>query len=105
MGLLSLKNKNFQEGTFPSYLLTAQASSFLIHRFLLIQSVRPSLVASSLTVQPLYNLRDAMPLHCSPVLPTQALPKEAEDFPRGGRYFNHVPLLKELIYLPPEVIN
>ena len=27
------------------------------------------------------------------VLPTQFLPREAEDFPRGRRYFNHVPLL------------
>ena len=25
--------------------------------------------------------------------PTQALPKEAEDFPRGGRYAKHMPLL------------
>ena len=50
MGLLSLKNKKFQEETFPSYLLAAQASSFLIHRFLQTKSVRPHLVASSLTV-------------------------------------------------------
>ena len=27
------------------------------------------------------------------VLPTQLLPREAEDFPRGDKYFNHVSLL------------
>ena len=26
------------------------------------------------------------------VLPNQPLPREAEDFPRGGKYFNHVTL-------------
>ena len=34
------------------------------------------------------------------VLPTQPLPREAEDFPRGERHFKHVPpLLTYLIYL------
>ena len=37
--------------------------------------------------------------HWSPVLPTQPLPREAEDFPRGKRHFKYVPPLTQLIYL------
>ena len=36
------------------------------------------------------------------VLPTQPLPREAEDFPRGDRHFKHVPPLTYLIYLSPK---
>ena len=36
------------------------------------------------------------------VLHTQPLPREVEDFPRGDRYFKHVPLLTYLIYLSPK---
>ena len=43
-----------------------------------------------LTLQPLCDLGDAMPSH---LVTTQPLPREAEDFPRGGKYFNYVPLL------------
>ena len=32
------------------------------------------------------------------------LPREAEDFPMGDRYFKHVPLLTYLIYLSPKEI-
>ena len=32
------------------------------------------------------------------VLPTQPLSREAAGFPRGGKYFDHVPLLTQLIY-------
>ena len=39
------------------------------------------------------------------VLTTQLLHREAEDVPRGGKYFNHVPLLTVLIYFPPKVIT
>ena len=35
------------------------------------------------------------------VLPTQALPREAEDFPRGDKDFKHVPPLTYLIYFSP----
>ena len=28
------------------------------------------------------------------VLPTQPLAREADNFPKGGKYFNYVPLLK-----------
>ena len=36
------------------------------------------------------------------VLPTQPLPKEAEDFPKGDKHFKHVPLLTYLIYFSPK---
>ena len=36
------------------------------------------------------------------VLPTQPLPREAEDFPRGDKYFKHVPLPTYLIYFSPK---
>ena len=40
-----------------------------------------------------------MPCHASghQVLPTQPLPKKAEDFPRGGKHPKHVPLLTCLV--------
>ena len=37
-----------------------------------------------------------------PVLPTQPLPREAEDFPRGDKHFKHVPPLTYLICLSPK---
>ena len=36
------------------------------------------------------------------VLPTQPLPREVEDFPRGGKYFKHVPPPTDLIYFSPK---
>ena len=33
------------------------------------------------------------------ILPTQPLLREAEDFPKSGKYFKHVPLLTYLIYI------
>ena len=44
------------------------------------------------------DLRDTMPRERS--LPL--LPREAEDFLRGDRYFKHVPPLTYLIYLSPK---
>ena len=40
------------------------------------------------------------------VPPTQPLPREAEDLPRGDlpKYFKHVPLLTYLIYFSPKEI-
>ena len=38
------------------------------------------------------------------MLPTLTLPREAEDFHRGDRYYKHVPLLTYLIYLSPKEI-
>ena len=83
------------------YLLVAYASSFLIP---LTQSVRlamvtyPSLCSTCVTYgTPCHAIRHQ-------VLFTQPLTREAEDFPRGDRYFKHVPLLKYLIYLSPKEI-
>ena len=39
------------------------------------------------------------------VLPTQLLPREAEDFPRGGNHSKHVPLLTYLAWLQPIYYN
>ena len=36
------------------------------------------------------------------VFPTQPLPREVEDFPRGDKYFKHVPPPTYLIYFPPK---
>ena len=38
------------------------------------------------------------------VLPTQPLPREAEDFPKVERHSHHVPLLSYLIYLSPKEV-
>ena len=35
------------------------------------------------------------------VLPTQPLPREGDDFPWGGNYSKHVPLLTWLAWLQP----
>ena len=45
-----------------------------------------------------------MPCHAigHQVLPTQPLPREAGDFPRGDKCFKHVPTLTYLIYFPPK---
>ena len=36
------------------------------------------------------------------VLPTQPLPREVEDFPRGDKHFKHVPPPTYLIYFSPK---
>ena len=36
------------------------------------------------------------------VLPTQPLPREVENFPRGGKHFKHVPPPTYLIYFSPK---
>ena len=36
--------------------------------------------------------------------PTQPLPREVEDFPRGDRYFKNVTPLTYLIYLSPKML-
>ena len=38
------------------------------------------------------------------VLPTQPLPREAQDFPRCDKYFKHVPPLTYLIYFSPKEV-
>ena len=74
MGLFSLKNIKFQEETFPSYLLAAQTSCFLIHHVLLIQSVRPHLVASPSLGSPCITNRTPCHSIGLQVLPTKLLP-------------------------------
>ena len=79
--------------------LNVQASSLLI---LLTQSVRlplvtyPSLCSTCVTYR--------TPCHAigHQVLPTQPIPREVEDFPRGDKYFKHVPPLTYLIYFSPK---
>ena len=44
------------------------------------------------TVQCLCDLREAIPAIDCQALPTQSLPREAKDFPRGGNYPKDVPL-------------
>ena len=51
-----------------------------------------------LTVQYLCDLRDAMPRHCSPNTSHPTLPREAKDFPMGGKYPKDVPLATFLAY-------
>ena len=48
------------------------------------------------------DLRDTMPCQRSPLLfPTKHVPREAEDFSRGGKYREDVPLPTFLAYLQP----
>ena len=64
--------------------------------------VRPHLVASPSLCSPCVTY--GTPCHsigCQ-VHPTLFLPREANDFLRGGKHFNHVPLLTQLIYFPPK---
>ena len=69
--------------------------------FTLTQSVRlpmityPSLCSPCVTYGTLCHAIDHQ------VLPTQPLSREAEDFPRGDKYFKHVPPLIYLICLSP----
>ena len=71
----------------PFYSLAAQVSNFLIHPLSRTQLVTRHLVASTSLYNPCVR---AIGLQ---VLPTQPLPREAEDLPKGGKYFNYVPLL------------
>ena len=76
------------------YLLAAQASSFLIHFLSRRQSVRPHLVASTTSLcSPCVTYGTSCHAIGHQVLPTQPLPREAEDFLGGDKYSNHVPLL------------
>ena len=71
----------------------------------LTQSVRLSLVTypSLCSVYVTYRT----PCHASghQVLPTQHLPREAEDFPRGGSHSKHVPQPTYLAWLQPICYN
>ena len=93
------------------YLLTAQASSFLIQApfpnkvsqdtfgiLLLSQDTFGTLLQ---TVQYLCDFWVAMPRHWSPSASYPTLSREAEDYPRGGKYPKDVPLSTFLATLQP----
>ena len=77
----------------PLHLLVAQTSSFLIQPLPRAQSVRPHLVPYSSLCSPCVTYGMSYHAIGHQVLPTQPLPREAQDFPREGKYFNHVLLL------------
>ena len=85
-----------------STFLNAQASSFFIHSPFPTQSVRlplvtyPSLCSTCVTYRTLCHAIGHQ------VLPTQPLPREVEDFPRGDKHFKHVPPPTYLIYFSPK---
>ena len=68
------------------YLLVAQVSSCLIQPFPQNTVKQNTFGAQLLTVQYLCELRNAMPRHWSPGTSHPTFPREAEDFPRGGKY-------------------
>ena len=72
---------------------------FLIHLPIPTQSVRPALVTYPSLSSTCVTYRTPCHAIGHQVIPTQPLlPREAEDFPRGDKHFNHVPLLTYLIY-------
>ena len=85
------------EQTF-SYLRTAQASS---HPFP--NSVRPHLVASTSLCSPCVTYMDPVLCHWSPSASHPCLGKK--NFPRGGKYLNHVHPLSQLIFFPSKGIT
>ena len=59
----------------------------------------------SLTVQHQCDLRDTIPLYCSPITSHPTLTGEAEGFPKAGKYPKHVTLPTYLDYLQPSSIS
>ena len=57
------------------------------------QSVRSHLVASTSLCSPCVTYGTLCHAIGHQVLPIQPLPRETEDFPSDGKYFNHGPLL------------
>ena len=66
---------------------------FLIHPPFPTQSVRLPLVTYSSLCSTFMTYRMPCPAIGHQVLPTQPLSREAKDFPRGDKYFKHVPYL------------
>ena len=83
--------------------LTVWASSFLIH-LPFPNTVNLSLVTYRSLYSNSVTYRTSGRAIGHQVLPTQPLPWEAKDFPRGERHFNHVPQLTYLIYLSPKEV-
>ena len=71
---------------------------FLIYLPIPKQSVRPPLVTYHSLCSTSVTYRTPCHAIGHQVLPTQHLPREAEDFPRGDKYFKHVPPLTYLTY-------
>ena len=78
------------------FFLIAQASSFLIHPSFPIQSFRPPVVTCSSLCSTSVTCRTPC-LIGHQALPTQPLPRKAENFPRGERHFKYVPPFTYLI--------
>ena len=84
---------------YPDYF---QASSFLIHPPFPTQSVRLPLVSYPSLCSTCVTYRRLCIAIGQQVLPTQPIPREAEDFPRGDKHFKHVSPLTYLIYFSPK---
>ena len=85
--------------------LSLLAFSFLIYPLPLTQLVRLPGITYHLPWSACVTYRALCHAIGHQVLTTQLLHRGAEDVPRGGKYFNHVPLLTVLIYFPPKVIT
>ena len=66
------------------------------------QSVRLSLVTYPSLCSTCLTYRALCHAIGHQVFPTQPLPREVEDFPRGDKYFKHVPPPTYLIYFSPK---
>ena len=82
--------------------LNVLASSFLIHSPFPTQSVRLPLVTYPSLCSTCVTYRTLCQVIGHQVLPTQPLPREVEDFPRGDKYFKHVPPPTYLTYFSPK---
>ena len=81
---------------------------FFCFFFFLIHSNRVSYATYGylpLIVQPLCDLQDIMPRYWSPDASHPTLPREAEDFPRGGNHSKHMSLFTYLAWLQPIYYN
>ena len=82
--------------------LNVYASNFLIHSSFLTQSVRLPLVTYTSQCSTCVTYRTPCHASAHQVLPTQSIPREAEDFPMDDKYFKHAPPLTYLIYFSPK---
>ena len=87
----------------PYFLLTGCLGiQFLFHSPFPTQSVRLPLVTYLSLCSTCVTCRMLCHVIGHQVLPTQPLPREAEDFTRGDKYFKHVPPPTYLIYFSPK---
>ena len=83
------------------YLLVAEACSFLIHLLSQTQSVRTLLVPYHSLCSTCLTYRTSCYVFGHQILSMQSKPRKAEDFPRGSKNHNDVPLPTFLAYLQP----